>query len=145
MINFFIGILRVFYYFAGILFVMAGLVSPVSKADNPEISYFEVAVAFLICIGSGIIFFWISNKLGARREFIIKYIMILHCLILFCVGLGVFNLLFGSENFFSDLKRDPLPPTLWYIFFLFISLFPMWFFTRPKVKKQFKARDPKNN
>lgn len=139
MINFFIGILRFLYFTVGILFVIVGLLSPVGKADNPDsVSYFDVVAGFLICISFGIAFFWMSNMIGKRKSSIIKYIMILHCIMLFCVAIGIFNLFFSPEDFLSDFKRDPMPPTIWYIFLLFISLFPMWFFTRPNVKKRFE-------
>lgn len=134
MINFIIAVFRIGYILSGLLFLLLAALSPLGKADGGA-SDLEVFLTSIICVGFAILLFWISIILGKRRKFIIIYIIIVHSLSLLILGLTFIGMLFSSE---SRLFSYPLFYLAWFVFWVLFSLAPILFFTRLKVKEQFK-------
>ena len=84
------------------------------------------------------LFFWIQYMLMKRRAFIIKIIIPLHLLVFLGCLAGILNLFFGEKRFLRDFMETPMRYSFCYAVLFAVSVFPVWFFTRPRVKERFK-------
>ena len=132
LINFVIAIFRFSYVVLGALFLTVLLFTPMAATG------FDFVLSFVFFLGLGIMFFWMQHTLKRRTVFIRKFILFVHSMAFVGCMVGIFNLFFGHKNYLTDFTREPVYYSSWYIFCFIISLFPVWFFTRPKVKEQFK-------
>ncbi len=121
MINFIIGFLRLIYIFAGVFSLGVSLFC--GQEDIP-------GFVFFICLA--VLFFWFSSMLKRRKVSVIKYIIILHSITIFIPVIYFIWMLLVDKKSKSEYFDYVCPGMVW----IFLSSGPIYFFTRPVVKKQ---------
>ena len=134
MINLVISIIRVIYIITGIILLLVGLLSPVAGADS-NASFIFVLAMFIFYASLGILFIWFSHILKKRSVYVIRYIIIAHLALFLILILTFVSMLFDPQSY---IHKEPAFYVFPFVFWLLFSFFPVYFFTRSKVRDQFK-------
>jgi len=134
MVNLVINLIRVVYIIVGIILLLVGLLSPVAGADSNTSSLVVLAM-FIFYAALGVLFIWLSNILKKRSAYAIRYVIALHISLFLIFILTFVGMLFNSQSY---IHKEPTFYIFPFVFWCLVSLLPLYFFSRSKVREQFK-------